>query len=530
MDQWKRMMNGYPYAGYQRPYEAAPHPTVQPTHEPYDAHTHKQPYETAPLSTYQQPYDASTYKQSEKLPLNARGDLLTFTNSLSRLPLGPEGSVLRVNHQSQSGLEYAGCIHPDSTKSLVLGQDAAKDVTGSDNTVIGQKSATNLTSGTNNTSLGSDTLSAINVQSNNTGIGAKALSQVLTDGNTAIGSNSASRATSATHITAIGHKTLHANIAGNYNTAVGSEALENTIASNNTGIGSLSLHDNTTGDANTAIGASAAQDNVSGSRNVAAGYRSLYSNSSGSDNTGLGTNSLSYLVHGSNNTAVGSNALINSISNDNTAIGYRAGDGNTTGSNNLFLGKDSGVNVSTANNCVVIGSIPAKNTSDATFVANVHNSNVTGASVVVDTWGRLGITVSSKRYKDNIEKLSDDVSTKIYQLEPVTFSYKDDPSKACHYGLIAEQVYEVMPELVVMKQETETRTVSETRTDGTKYQRQIALPTGNKPHTVQYEKLIPLLLNEVIKLRSEVDELKNQLLTTQIHKLREEVDSLKNQS
>lgn len=457
-----------------------------------------------------QPYPEQSEPKTETLPLNTRGDLLTFTNSMSKLPLGTEGNILRVNLQAQSGLEYVGSIHPDTSKSLVLGQDAAKSVSGNDNTIVGQKAASNLTSGTSNTGIGSNSLSAVSVQSNNTGVGYQALSQTLTEGNTAVGSQAASRSTSATHITAVGYKALSDNISGNYNTGIGSESLTSTIANNNTGVGSHTLHDNTTGEANTAVGASASQDNITGSRNVAIGYRSLYSNGSGSDNTSVGTNSLGYLVHGSSNTAIGSGALINSISSDNTAIGHRAGDGNTTGANNLFLGKDSGVNVSTANNTVVIGSIPAQNTSDATFIANVHNSNVTGASVVVDTFGRLGITLSSKRYKNDITKLSDDISNKIYQLEPVSFSYKNDPAKVKHYGLIAEQVYEVMPELVVMKQETETRSVTETRADGTKYNRQVALPTGCKPHTVQYEKLIPLLLNEIIKLRAEVDELKNQ--------------------
>lgn len=454
-------------------------------------------------------YGQEPAKQPETppLPLNARGDLLTYTNSLSRLPIGKEGSLLRVNLQAQSGLEYVGCVHPDTDKSLVLGQDAAKSVSGTHNTAIGQKSLSQLGSGVNNTALGSDSLASVTVQNNNTAIGAFALSQNIADGNTAIGNQSSMRSTTSTNSTAVGNRTLATNISGCHNTAVGSDALMSTLSHNNTAIGSMALRDNTGGEDNTAIGTSASQDNEYGSRNVATGYRSLYSNGNGSDNTALGTNALEYLVHGSNNTAIGSSALVNTIAGDNTAIGFKAGENNTTGSGNLFLGQEAGSKITTAGNCVVIGSIPGRNISDATFIANVHDANVTGASVMVDTFGRLGITLSSKRFKDTIQPMGDEISDKLMQLEPVTFCYKDDPTKIKHYGLIAEQVHEIFPEIVVMKQETQTKMVSEKRPDGTVHQRAVNLPTGNKPYTVQYEKLIPMLLHEIIRLRAEVDAL-----------------------
>jgi hypothetical protein len=96
---------------------------------------------------------------------------------------------------------------------------------------------------------------------------------------------------------------------------------------------------------------------------------------------------------------------------------------------------------------------------------------VTGSAVYVTSSGQLGVQGSSERFKTDIATMTPD-SEKLQQLRPVTFHYKTDPDKVTQYGLIAEEVAQVYPELVI-------------RDD------------SGKIMGVHYEELAPLLLNEI---------------------------------
>ena len=110
-------------------------------------------------------------------------------------------------------------------------------------------------------------------------------------------------------------------------------------------------------------------------------------------------------------------------------------------------------------------------TQTSTYIAGIFDSTVGGGShVVINSQGQLGILASSARYKRDIRVMGDH-SQKLQRLRPVTFRYKGDQEGQLQYGLIAEEVAKVYPELVVR---------------GAK----------GKIESVQYHQLIPLLLNE----------------------------------
>jgi len=241
---------------------------------------------------------------------------------------------------------------------------------------------------------------------------------------------------------------------GNFNTAGGTVALPNvdetgTGGFSNTAFGFNALHNTSTGDSNTAIGTAALPDNTTGSQNTAAGFQALSSN-----------------VAGGNNTAVGAKALKKSLGTKNIGIGYQAGVALTSGNNNIYIGNQG---VGDENQTIRIGTAQT-----STFIAGIASNNSGNAVVVIDTTtGQLGfeLIASSARYKRDIAPMGTQ-SQKVLALRPVTFAYKDEVQGGTHYGLVAEEVAAVYPELV-------------TRTATGEVQR------------VKYQELIPMLVNEL---------------------------------
>ena len=266
--------------------------------------------------------------------------------------------------------------------------------------------------------------------------------------------------------TAFGSNVLVNLTSGSQNTATGASALNsNSTGFNNTATGRGALEENTTGPNNTAIGFSALSSNTTGSTNTASGVNALFSNTTGGDNTATGGGSLLGNTTGSKNTAVGIAALNQSNGNKNIGIGFQAGLTLTTGNNNIYIGNQG---AGAESQTIRIGTAQAQ-----TFIAGIANAAVgNAATVTIDTTtGQLGIPLSSARYKHAIEAMASR-SEGLLKLRPVTFVYKDDGSAAPHYGLIAEEVATVYPELV-------TRTAS------------------GEVQTVKYHELIPMLLNEL---------------------------------
>jgi hypothetical protein len=278
--------------------------------------------------------------------------------------------------------------------------------------------------------------------------------------------------------TALGEYALSSNTSGSDNTAVGNEAcLANTEGDSNTAVGSFSLLSNTTGDVNTAIGSGSLVSSTTGSANSALGVGSLNSNTTGGSNTAVGFQALFSNSTSSNNTAVGANALGNASGSGNIALGRSAGFNITSGSNNIDIGNLAPGNES---NTIRIGS----STQTATYIAGINGATASsGVQVYVDSSGKLGTVTSSKRFKEDVQDMAE-ASDTLLRLRPVTFHYKkgyDDGSHLLQFGLIAEEVAQVAPELV--------------QNDA-----------NGKPFTVRYHAVNAMLLNELQKQHAKVEE------------------------
>jgi len=265
---------------------------------------------------------------------------------------------------------------------------------------------------------------------------------------------------------------------GTYNTAVGWLSLRNdTGGSFNTGVGAGTLPANTA-DENTATGAGALLSNNSGAFNTANGAFALFSNTTGTFNTANGVQALFDNNTGGHNTAIGENALFNNnIGSFNTATGYGALSSNTTGNTNIALGFGAGLNVITANNVICIGA-NGNNVDNACYIGQIFGAtSFNGVAVFVNSSGRLGTMTSSKRFKEHIKPM-DNASEALYSLKPVSFRYKKqvDPegTSAMQFGLVAEDVEKVNPDLVVCDKE-------------------------RKPYSVRYDAVNAMLLNEFLK-------------------------------
>jgi hypothetical protein len=330
------------------------------------------------------------------------------------------------------------------------------NISGNDNTATGYEAILNGT-GTLSTATGYQALYENNGNMN-TGTGYQAL----------YGSNSGGLANlSGGNNTATGAQALYALSTGNSNTANGYQALfDTTTGGDNTASGGLALYSNTTGNYNTASGYAALYTNAGGNYNNASGYFTLHNNSSGSQNSASGVQALVNNKSGNYNTASGTDALFsNTTGSSNVAEGYKAGYNLTTGSNNIDIG-----NLGAAAESATIR-IGTASTHKATYIAGIYGTSVTGSTVVVSSTGQLGVTVSSERFKTSIAPMGSS-SGMLRRLRPVTFHLKTDPEGALQYGLIAEEVAKVYPELVIRNESG--------RIDG-----------------VRYDELAPMLLNEM---------------------------------
>ena len=214
---------------------------------------------------------------------------------------------------------------------------------------------------------------------------------------------------------------------------------------------------------NTAFGFQALDSNTTGRANTATGSGALFGEATGG--TGLGT--------GGGNTATGFDALDhNTTGDENTAAGADALQSNTTGGSNIGIGSFAGTNLTTGDNNIDIGNegvaaesntirIGTKGVQTRTVIAGINNSPIFASSVpvVVNINGRLGIQASSARFKRDIRDMGE-ASDRLMKLRPVTFRYKEDPAGTPQYGLIAEEVARVYPELVSYGADGKVETVA----------------------------------------------------------------------
>jgi hypothetical protein len=362
------------------------------------------------------------------------------------------------------------------------GDGALQDLTiGVVNTAVGFNALFSNTNGNSNTAVGADALLFNISGSLNTAIGTQALiNNIRGNFNTATGVNALFANDTGRNNTATGFQTLVENNSGSNNTATGFQAMFNNLGSNNTATGVEAMFNNL-GFHNTATGFQALFNNNVGNGNTANGANALLMNDDGSHNTVTGTNALRSNTIGNNNVAEGAFALSrNTSGSSNTALGFNAGSNLTTGSNNIDIGASGVVGES---NTIRIGR-PVQN---STFIAGIFGVAMSGSVVVVNSSGKLGVTTSSARFKDNIKAMGK-ASEMILQLKPVTFRYKEqiDPDRIPQFGLIAEEVEKVNPDLIVRD------------ADG-------------KINTVRYEAVNAMLLNEFLKEHRTVQEQQKEI-------------------
>src|SRR5437016_3046282 len=246
---------------------------------------------------------------------------------------------------------------------------------------------------------------------------------------------------------------------------------------------------------NTAEGEDALLSLTLGFSNTAIGYHALYSNTTGGNNTALGFDALLSNITSSDNTAVGFDALLsNTTGFSNTANGLYSLQNNTTGSNNIALGSFAGTNLTIGDNNIDVGNagvsaeantirIGTAGTQTNAYMSGIYQTTVArGLAVVIDSTGHLGTKGSSERFKDAIKPM-DEASEAIHALKPVTFHYKKDldPEGIPQFGLVAEEVAKVNPDLVARDEQ-------------------------GKPFTVRYEAVNAMLLNEFLKAHRKIEE------------------------
>ena len=397
--------------------------------------------------------------------------------------------------------------------NVSVGAFSLYNVSGNDNTAIGDAALFANTSGINNTGIGSSAIGSNTTGSNNTACGAFALvSATNINNNTAIGSfsmyntttgsdnsalgyNSLTNNTTGSNNCAIGRDAMYYNTFGNNNNAFGRESLiNNTIADDNNAFGYRSLYSNTTGTGNTAFGHQTLKSNITGTNSCAFGYNALFNCTVGNNN-GFGFSALSSVTTGTGNcgfgnsplsgittqndncafgltamwvatasscTAMGTSALQNTTGNNNVGIGHQSLTNNSSGANNTAIGYQAGANLTTGSNNIHIGNmgVAAETNTIKIGINGTQTTNFQGGIRGITTGSATGInvlidvngqlgTISCARELKENIKEMEDMRDIISNLKVCTFIMKEDPDKKQTCGIIAEDCEEVIPEIVV---------------------------------------------------------------------------------
>ena len=444
----------------------------------------------------------------------ATGPLALVANGASdNVAFGNE--ALRLNatgFQNVAVGNFALRVGTASARNTAVGHTALEVTTGGGNTALGNFAARLNTSGFDNVAVGLNALTANTTAGFNTAIGAGAMQANTTGGdntavgrlalagnttgteNTAVGVGALGTAAAPGGATAVGYAALGGNVTGFGNSAVGQRALgATTTGAANTALGAEALAGNTSGTANTAVGSQTLGASTTANSNTAVGREAMAQTSTGSSNTAVGAMALDANTIGASNVAVGVGALgAATTAGTNTAIGLGALSEVTTGGDNIGVGFNAGLGVTTGTGNIYVGGFAAAGGESGTtrigsgqtaaYMAGISGAtSASGVQVFVNGSGKLGTATSSARFKEQIASLQDRFHARVQALRPVSFIYKpefDDGTKQAQYGLIAEEVADVFPELVVRD-------------------------AVGQVQTVRYHFLAPLLLAEVQRLERE---------------------------
>ena len=315
--------------------------------------------------------------------------------------------------------------------------------------------------------------------------GAKAIEPAAPDldrggGNTSDGNSALQSLTTGTFNSAFGFESLLGLSDASFDTGIGAGALLLDNGGSNTAVGAGALLTNSDGSANNAVGVFALFNNVSGTFNNAHGRNCLL-NSTGDQNNAMGDDAMESNTTGSFNTAIGDDALFF----------------NQDGDSNVAIGDEAGVGLgASVNNCIAInvpGAGPFAVLDNTCFIGSIFDQPVsdvgTQEAVFVDQFNVVGIAASSRRFKHDIQPM-DKASEAILALKPVTFKYNADKNGRTQYGLIAEEVATVNPDLVVQHKDGEIS-------------------------TVRYEQVNAMLLNEFLKEHKKVQNLETTVALQQ---------------
>jgi len=368
--------------------------------------------------------------------------------------------------------------------------------TGNNNNVMGCNSLTSLVDGSSNNVVGSNSLNLLVSGSITTSVGNNNLPLATVGGNIAIGNSVGSNLTTGPGNIMIGNDAADGLTTGQQNLCIG-ESSGNIIGTRNN---------------NTYIGYQAGLFG-NGANNVFVGWRAGLGSASVAGVTGqnvvIGSLAAQNLTSGSFNTIVGGRSLSNialapvlTSGLSNTIYGSGAAPLLTTGSNNIIIGQGAGNLITTGSTGICIGSPGSATPSSINIgtvgvhtscaIAGISNQTSTsGVAVFVNASGELGTTTSSERFKNSIETVSDAISRKIYDMRVVNFYYNDDPSRI-QYGMIAEEMAEILPEIVVRDNDEE---------DGL-------------PRAIQYHLIQPLMIKQLQAHQTRLNAMPSYLVST----------------
>jgi hypothetical protein len=273
---------------------------------------------------------------------------------------------------------------------------------------------------------------------------------------------------------------------GDENSAFGAFALAlNATGDENSAFGHRALYTNQDGSYNSAFGERALEDNTGGVSNVAIGSGALLNNTQGDSNVAVGRSALSSNSTGNRNVGIGAGALTLNTGSDNVMLGWSAGS-HHLGSNGILIGSanlcdNSEVCYGTNNNTIIIGN----DAHTRTLIYGIEGFFGPGSGMpVLISGNELHTEMSSGRFKEAVRDMGEESSV-LMELRPVTFRYRPEVREGStqrEYGLIAEEVAEVAPSLIV------------TDDDG-------------RPHSVRYHVLPTLLLNELQRQEHKIETL-----------------------